>query len=75
MKTIKKEMTIAEILAVDPMIANILSGQGMNCIFCGGAENETLEEACAVHGIDRERVELLVAQMNDFLGVPQDEAE
>jgi hybrid cluster-associated redox disulfide protein len=71
MKKIDKHMTVTEILAVDPIIANILSGQGMNCLFCGAAVNETLEEACLVHGIEGERIDLLVTQINDFLGVPE----
>ncbi len=48
---IRKDMTITEILQIDPMIANILVGQGMHCITCEAAYGETLEEACAVHGL------------------------
>lgn len=70
---ITKDMIITDILAVDPMIANILTGQGMHCLFCGAAENETLEEACMVHGISGEQVDLMVAQINDFLGDMEEE--
>ena len=61
---IRKDMTITEILQIDPMIANILMGQGMHCITCEAAYGETLEEACMVHGLD---ADILEAQINDFL--------
>jgi hybrid cluster-associated redox disulfide protein len=64
---IRKDMTITEILQIDPMIANILMGQGMHCITCEAAYGETLEEACAVHGFDEEGVNALVEQLNDFI--------
>ena len=64
---IRKDMTITEILQINPMIANILMGQGMHCITCEAAYGETLEEACAVHGFDEEGVNTLVEQLNDFI--------
>lgn len=66
---IRKDMSITEILQINPMIANILMGQGMHCITCEAAygEGETLEEACAVHGFDEEGVNTLVEQLNDFI--------
>ena len=67
---ITKDMIISDILALDPNMAGILVGQGMHCVFCGVAENETLAEACMVHGIPEESVDLLVAQLNDFLAGP-----
>ncbi len=67
MRTITKDMTITEVLNVDPMIANILTGQGMHCLFCGAASGESLEQACAVHGIEEEQMNLMIAQINDFL--------
>lgn len=69
MTKIRKDMTITEILQMDPMIANILMGQGMHCIACEAAYGETLEEACAVHGFDAEAVDALVDQLNDFVSV------
>jgi len=62
-------MTITEILSADYHIADILMREGMHCITCEAAAGESLEDACAVHGIPAERVDLLVEQINDFLGV------
>ena len=68
-------MVISDIIALDPNLAGILMGHGMHCIFCGVAENETLEEACMVHGIPEDGVDLLVDQLNDFLAGPPEEEE
>lgn len=38
---------------------------GMHCLGCPHSQGESLEEACAVHGVD---VNDLVKQLNDFLG-------
>ena len=67
MQTITKDMTVMEIVNMDPYMSNILMGMGMHCIFCGAAEGESLEEACYVHGIPDSGIDMLVEQINDFL--------
>ena len=47
-----KDTKIGEILQVAPEKAEILIECGMHCIGCPASQMETLEEACAVHGID-----------------------
>lgn len=61
---VSKEMTIGEVLNVDPDIAPILMEIGMHCLGCPSAQGESLEEAAMVHGIDSE---LLVEKINAFL--------
>ena len=61
---VSKEMTIGEILEINPMVAPILMEIGMHCLGCPSAQGETLEEAAMVHGID---VELLVEKINAAL--------
>jgi hydroxylamine reductase len=56
-----KETKIGEILEKAPEKVDILLQAGMHCIGCMISEYETLEEACAVHGID---VEDLVKELN-----------
>lgn len=58
---VSKEMTIGEILTINPMVAPILMEIGMHCLGCPSAQGESLEEAAMVHGID---VELLVEKIN-----------
>lgn len=61
---ITKEMTMGEILNVDMGIAYILMEAGMHCVGCPSSIGESLEDACAVHGID---VEPLLKNINEYL--------
>ena len=56
-----KDTKIGEILEVAPEKAEILLQAGMHCLGCPASQEETLEEACAVHGIN---VEELVEELN-----------
>lgn len=58
---IEKTMKIGELLEVDPEKAEILLNAGMHCLGCPASQEETLEEACMVHGIE---VEELIEQLN-----------
>ena len=49
---INKDMTIGELLEKAPEKAELLLEVGMHCLGCPASQMETLEEACAVHGID-----------------------
>ena len=62
MAKVTKSMLIGELLTVDPNIAPILMRAGMHC---PSSQMESLEEAAMVHGLD---ADVLVAQINDFLG-------
>ena len=62
---ITKDMTIGEILHINSNLAGVLMAGGMHCVGCPSSQGETLEEAAMVHGMD---VDVLVQQINDFLG-------
>lgn len=49
---IEKTTKIGEILTQAPEKANILLEAGMHCLGCPASQEETIEEACAIHGID-----------------------
>ena len=66
-KKITKDMLIPDVLAVNPYISNILMGQGMHCISCFAAAGESLEQAMYVHGFTPEDMDVLVADLNDFV--------
>ena len=53
---INKETTIAKILNEKPEAAEVLMGIGMHCLGCPASQAESLEEACAVHGVDVDEV-------------------
>ena len=58
---IEKTMTIGELLEKAPEKADILLNAGMHCLGCPASQGETLEEACAVHGID---IDELIEELN-----------
>ena len=49
---IEKTTKIGELLEVAPEKAEILIEAGMHCLGCPASQEETIEEACQVHGID-----------------------
>lgn len=49
---ITKDMIIGDILDQKPEAAPFLLQMGMHCLGCPSARGETLEQACAVHGVD-----------------------
>ncbi len=58
---INKDIKIGELLQNYPEKAQILLDAGMHCLGCPASQEETIEEACEVHGID---VEELVKELN-----------
>jgi len=60
---IDKNIIIGDLLRLDPTVAPILMGAGMHCLGCPSSQGESLEMACAVHGID---VDMLVNSINTF---------
>ena len=58
---INKDMTIGELLEKAPEKADILLEAGMHWLGCPASQGETIEEACAVHGID---VDEIIAKLN-----------
>ncbi len=61
---ITKETTMGEMLEFDRGIAYILMQEGMHCVGCPSSIGESLEEACAVHGLDADKV---LSDIQDYL--------
>ena len=61
-----KDMTIGQLLTLNPDIGAILTNIGMHCIGCPSSRNETLEQAAEVHGLDPDD---LIEDIKGFLGV------
>lgn len=53
---ITKQTTMGEMLEYDMGIAYVLMQAGMHCVGCPSSIGESLEEACAVHGLDSDEV-------------------
>ena len=61
---IEKSTIIGDILYIAPHAAPLFFAIGMHCLGCPSSRNETVEEACMVHGIE---CEPFLAQLNHFL--------
>ena len=58
--TVTKDSIIGDILDADRATAPYFIAMGMHCLGCPASRGESLEQACAVHGVDcNEMVEKL----------------
>ena len=60
---ITPEMSIAEVMRMDPEVAPVFMSYGMYCLYCPPASAESIAEASLVHGID---ANALVASLNEY---------
>ena len=65
---IKKDTIIGDILDIAPQTARVFLAIGMHCLGCPSSRGETVEEACAVHGVD---VDKLLAIVNEVANQPR----
>ena len=68
MVKITKDTIIGDILDIAPQTARVFLAIGMHCLGCPSSRGETVEEACAVHGVD---VDKLLAIVNEVANQPQ----
>ncbi len=61
---VTKDMIISDILNLDRGTIPILLSIGMHCLGCPSSSGESLEDACAIHGIDADQI---VKELNDYL--------
>ncbi len=64
MKEINKDMLIGDILDKEPGTAVFFFEMGMHCLGCPASRGESVEEACAVHGVD---ADALIKRVNEYL--------
>ena len=64
MKEITKDMKIGDILDANRELAPFFLEMGMHCLGCPSARNESVAQACMVHGVNADE---LIAKMNAFL--------
>lgn len=64
MASVTKDTIIMDVLRLDEGTAPFFFEIGMHCLGCPSASGETIEEACAVHGVDADE---LVEKLNDYL--------
>ncbi len=61
---ITKDTIIGDILDIAPETAPLFLEIGMHCLGCPASRGETVEMACAVHGVDADE---LLNKINAFL--------
>ena len=64
MAAVTKDTIIGDILDMDESTAPYFLEMGMHCLGCPSSRGETLEQACAVHGVS---VDELVDKLNEHL--------
>lgn len=64
MKEITKDMLIGDVLDAEPGTAMFFLQMGMHCLGCPASRGESIEEACAVHGV---LVDELIKTINEYL--------
>jgi hybrid cluster-associated redox disulfide protein len=64
MVQITKETLIGDILDMDRTTAPYFFEMGMHCLGCPHSRGESMEQACAVHGVDADE---MVAKINAHL--------
>ena len=63
--TVTKDSLIGDILDADRSTAEFFLELGLHCLGCPASRGESLEEACAVHGVNCDE---LVQKINAHMG-------
>ena len=61
---VTKQMSIGEVLKLSRETAPIFMSFGMHCLGCPHSQGESVEMACAVHGINADE---MIAKLNEVL--------
>lgn len=64
MAKVTKDMIISDVLSIDRGTVPIFLNSGMHCLGCPSSSGESIEDACAIHGIDADQ---LIADLNEYL--------
>lgn len=66
---ITKDTIIGDILNIAPQTAPLFMSIGMHCLGCPASRNETVAQACMVHGVD---ADALLAQVNAMIAAEEE---
>jgi len=64
MASVTKDMTIQEVLKLNPKTAAVFLRNGMHCIGCHIGFDEKVGEAAEAHGVD---IEKLIRELNEVV--------
>ncbi len=60
---VTKDSLVGEVLDFDKDTAEFFFAMGMHCLGCPASRGESIEDACAVHGVDCEE---MVEKINNY---------
>jgi methionine synthase II (cobalamin-independent) len=63
-KAIQKDILIEDLVEQYPFSVRFLAERGIRCIACGEPIWGSLEEACEEKGMDQEKIENIVSELN-----------
>ena len=63
--TVTKDTVVGDVLDICPDAAPVFLSIGMHCLGCPASRGESIEAACAVHGVDPDE---LVKKLNALIG-------
>ncbi len=63
-KKITKNTKISEALQIDPQAAEILFKAGLMCVGCPMSMQETIEQGCLAHGIEKKEINKIIERLN-----------
>ncbi len=66
---ITKDTIIGDILNIAPQTAPLFMSIGMHCLGCPASRNETVAQACMVHGVD---ADALLAKVNAMIAAEEE---
>ena len=69
---VTKETLIGDIMDEDYTTAAYFLRMGMHCLGCPASRGESIEEACAVHGVDPDE---LIAALNQYMAAKSADAK
>ena len=68
MNKINKKMTLGEAIQKYPETAEVMFKYGLHCIGCHVSAFETIEQGALSHGMDKEKLDEMLKEMNKVIG-------
>ncbi|MBU0893937.1 MAG: DUF1858 domain-containing protein [Nanoarchaeota archaeon] len=63
-KKITEKTKLSELLSMNPKVSEILFEVGLYCVGCPAAAQETLEQGCKAHGMNKKDIDEIVERLN-----------
>lgn len=63
-KKITGKTKLSGVMEINPESAEVLVEAGMGCVCCPCAQQETIEQGCLAHGMDKKEIDELLKRLN-----------